>query len=85
MNANAWAALGMSPIQADPRIKNLPLQSVSHRIRASCLCQTCIHSSVVFLGFITERKVCDILQIPLPEIHVQHCNGAEAAGDPWSF
>lgn len=68
MNANAWAALGMSVTDASKQaskqtwgLKKLPLfpvlKSVSHWLRASCFCQTCIHSSVFFARFpYPERK-----------------------------
>lgn len=68
MNANAWAALGMSVTDASKQaskqtwgLKKLPLfpvlKSVSHWLRTSCFCQTCIHSSVFFARFpYPERK-----------------------------
>lgn len=85
MNANAWAALGMNNTNASrPTDWTSSPQSVSHRVKASCFCQTCIcHSSVFFPGSISQPKVCIVPQISLPVIHIQHSIKCGSCG--WSL
>lgn len=56
MNANAWAAMGMSISDAS-RPADWKICPESHRIRTSCYCRTCFHSSVLFPDFISQHKV----------------------------
>lgn len=91
MNANAWAALGMSVTNASRPadfFQNFP-QIVSHRIRTSCFCQTYIHSSMFFPGAISQHEVCTVLQISLPEIHILYYISGQisvaAVDDSWNL